>query len=121
MLPSAFVFMDAFPLTSSGKIDRKALAAVTPKETRREIEAPRDDLERAIAGIFQALLEEAPIGRGDDFFLLGGDSLSVVELQTRLLDAFGVSLTNLYHDATVSGIGAGIRAGRQQAGHGPAS
>jgi surfactin synthase thioesterase subunit len=124
MLPSIFLFMDALPLTAGGKIDRKALVAMgPPPETAqaREIEPPADDLERAIAGIFQQMLKLALIGRGDDFFLLGGDSLSVVELQIRLSDAFGVSLTSLYHDATVSGIAAGIRANRMQAAQGPRS
>jgi amino acid adenylation domain-containing protein len=121
MLPTVFLFLDALPLTSSGKIDRKALAAIEPPTDRRNVEPPLDDLERTIAGIFRELLKQAPIGRGDDFFLLGGDSLSVVELQTRLRDAFGVSLTNLYHDATVSGIAAGIRANRALASAGPRS
>src|SRR5208282_6143928 len=107
MLPSAFLFMDALPLTASGKIDRKALATMEPPpETAqaREIEPPADDLERAIAGIFQQMLKLSPIGRGDDFFLLGGDSLSVVELQTRLRDTFGVGLDNLHEDASVAGV-----------------
>jgi len=112
MLPSAFLFMDALPLTASGKIDRKALATMEPPpETAqaREIEPPADDLERAIAGIFQQMLKLSPIGRGDDFFLLGGDSLSVVELQTRLRDTFGVGLDNLHEDASVAGVAAEIR------------
>ncbi|HEX5863120.1 MAG TPA: AMP-binding protein, partial [Casimicrobiaceae bacterium] len=112
MLPSAILFVDALPLTASGKIDRKALAAMEPPpETAQadEFEPPADDLERAIAGIFQQMLKHAPIGRGDDFFLLGGDSLSVVELQTRLRDTFGHELANLHEDATVAGVAAEIR------------
>ena len=119
MLPTSFVFMDALPLTSSGKIDRKALAAIEPPPDARSVEPPRDDVEQAIAAIFGELLKQAPIGRGDDFFMLGGDSLSVVELQTRLRDAFGVSVGNIYHDATVGGIAAGVRAHRAQRSTGP--
>jgi amino acid adenylation domain-containing protein len=118
MLPTAFLFMDALPLTASGKIDRKALAAMEPPPEAaqaREIEPPADDLERAIAGIFQQMLKLAPIGRGDDFFLLGGDSLSVVELQTRLRDTFGVGLANPHEDATVAGVAADIRRNRATA------
>jgi thioesterase domain-containing protein len=110
--------MDALPLTASGKIDRKALAAMEPPPEAaqaREIEPPADDLERAIAGIFQQMLKLAPIGRGDDFFLLGGDSLSVVELQTRLRDTFGVGLANPHEDATVAGVAADIRRNRATA------
>jgi amino acid adenylation domain-containing protein len=115
MLPSAVLFVDALPLTASGKIDRKALAAMelrTETSHTRGFEPPADDLERAIAGIFQQMLKHAPIGRGDDFFLLGGDSLSVVELQTRLRDTFGVELVGLHEGATVAGVAAEIRRNR---------
>lgn len=116
MLPSEFLIMDALPLTSSGKIDRKALAAMKPSPERpQQVAPPRDDLERMVAGIFQDLLKQTRIGRGDDFFLLGGDSLSVVELQTRLRDACGLDLPNYYDDATVAGIALAIRANRASA------
>lgn len=110
MLPTAFVFLDAFPLTASGKVDRTALSAIEPAPDARPFEPPRDDIEKAIAGIFAELLAQSSIGRDDDFFLLGGDSLLLVELQTRLRDAFGVSLGDFYEDATVSGIAASVRA-----------
>jgi acyl-coenzyme A synthetase/AMP-(fatty) acid ligase/acyl carrier protein len=115
MLPNGYVFLDALPLTASGKIDRRALGAMAPPEAsgEREIEPPRDDLERSIAGIFEQMLELAPIDRNDDFFLLGGDSLSVVELQMRLRDTFGAALANPSEGATVAGIAAEIR--RQRA------
>ena len=118
MLPAGYVFLDALPLTASGKIDRKALAAMDRPEPNeeREIEPPRDDLERSIAGIFAQMLKLAPIGRNDDFFLLGGDSLSVAELQTRLRDTFGVGLANPSGGATVAGIAAEIRRERAAAG-----
>jgi hypothetical protein len=75
----------------------------------REIEPPRDDLERSVAGIFEQMLKLAPIGRNDDFFMFGGDSLSVVELQTRVRELFGAGLANPSEDATVAGIAAEIR------------
>jgi thioesterase domain-containing protein len=115
MLPSAVVFVDTLPLTASGKVDRKALAAMElppAMAQARESEPPADDLERAIAGIFEQMLKHAPIGRGDDFFLLGGDSLSMVELQTRLRDTFGAGLANPPEDATVAGVAAEIRRSR---------
>jgi amino acid adenylation domain-containing protein len=115
MLPNGYVFLDALPLTASGKIDRRALGAIAPPEANgeREIEPPRDDLERSIAGIFEQMLKLAPIGRDDDFFLLGGDSLSAVELQLRLRDTFCAALANPIEGATVAGIAAEIR--RQRA------
>lgn len=114
MLPGAFVFLSAMPVTARGKIDRAALAALKLPATidPRESEEPRDALERAVAGVFQQLLKKAATRRDDDFFLLGGDSLSVVELQTRLRDVFGAAPENFYDDSTVAGIAAGIRAAR---------
>jgi amino acid adenylation domain-containing protein len=114
MLPSAFVFVDAMPLTSSGKIDRRALSAMQPEQDQREFDPPRDDVEETVAEVFGELLKQPSVGRDDDFFLLGGDSLSVVELQTRLRDAFGLTLPDFYDDTTVSGIAASIRVSRAQ-------
>jgi amino acid adenylation domain-containing protein len=113
MLPSGFVFRDALPLTSSGKIDRSALArsgSPSSSEATRPIEPPHDDIEHAVAGVFEQLLRVAPIGRGDDFFVLGGDSLMGVELQSRLQDVFGVHVGNFHEDATVARIAANVRA-----------
>ena len=114
MLPSAFVFLDALPLTATGKIDRNALAVIgkPPADRLRVFDPPRDDIERAVAGMYEQLLRQAPVGRDDDFFLLGGDSLSVVDLQMRVLEQFGVSLSTFYDDATVAGIAASIRSHR---------
>jgi thioesterase domain-containing protein/acyl carrier protein len=116
MLPSHFVFVDSLPITSSGKIDRKALEAVARAALeQRIIDPPRDEAEQVVARMFQALLKLPAVGRDDDFFLLGGDSLSVVELQTRLRDAFGVGLQSIQENATVAGIAARIGALRGRA------
>ena len=110
MMPSAFAFVATLPLTATGKIDRKALAATAPTLDRdRLVDPPRDDVERAVAELFQRLLKQTPVGRDDDFFMLGGDSLSLFEMQTRLLEQFGASLSKIHEDATVAGIAANIR------------
>lgn len=111
MLPHDLVFLDALPLTASGKIDRNALAQIEPAAVgpKRVVEPPRDDVERTVARVFGQLLELDLVGRDDDFFLLGGDSLMGVELQTRLREAFGVHVGNLHEDATVARIAANIR------------
>jgi amino acid adenylation domain-containing protein len=110
MLPAVFVFMDELPLTASGKIDRLALAGIGPSFTSapRETEPPRGATERAVAGIFAQLLNLPDVGRGDDFFILGGDSLLGVELQIRIRNTFGVRVASLHRDATVAGIAACI-------------
>jgi hypothetical protein len=75
---------------------RRREALELPPPTRpRSIEPPRDDLERAVASIFEHMLAVSPVGRGDDFFLLGGDSLALAELQTRLRDTCGATLPGL--------------------------
>ncbi|NDP41928.1 MAG: non-ribosomal peptide synthetase [Aromatoleum sp.] len=112
MLPGAFVFRDALPLTSSGKIDRKAMAALEPPslESTHDFDAPRDDLDRKVASLFGELLKQPRVGRDDDFFLLGGDSLAFTELQLRLRAGHGLMLTSVHDDMTVAGIAARLRA-----------
>jgi amino acid adenylation domain-containing protein len=111
MLPSRILFLDALPLTSSGKIDRKALGAIdaSSPDDARPVEAPEDEIEQRVAAVFEQLLKVTPIGRGDDFYMLGGDSLLGVELQTRLREAFGVHIGNFHADATVARIAANVR------------
>jgi acyl carrier protein len=113
MVPAGFVLVDELPVTASGKVDRQALAAFAQSHAvERTGESPRDDVERTIAAIFQRLLKQRSIGRDDDFFVLGGDSLSLMELQTRLRDAFGVALASIHEDPTVAAIAAQVRAAR---------
>uniref|UniRef100_UPI00068B5399 non-ribosomal peptide synthetase n=1 Tax=Andreprevotia chitinilytica TaxID=396808 RepID=UPI00068B5399 len=107
MLPSAFVTLDAFPLTPNGKLDRKALPA--PDQTAvisRAYEAPRGEVEQTIAAIWQDLLGLERIGRHDQFFELGGHSLLAVQLVSRLRAALGValSLRELFAQPTVLGL-----------------
>lgn len=110
MLPAGFVFVDALPLTASGKVDRMALAtiAIAAGDDAREVDAPRDDVERRIAAIFGQLLAITPVGREDDFFMLGGDSLSATELQLRLGQEFGVRVGSFHADASVAAIAARV-------------
>ncbi|PHM37495.1 non-ribosomal peptide synthetase [Xenorhabdus innexi] len=85
MLPSAFMILDAFPLTSSGKLNRKALPI--PDQTARVTryyEAPVGAIETALAEIWQELLKLEHIGRYDHFFELGGHSLLAIQLATRI-------------------------------------
>nr|WP_244167475.1 phosphopantetheine-binding protein [Pectobacterium atrosepticum] len=85
MVPSAFVVLDVFPLTSNGKLDRNALPA--PGQTavaRHDYEAPQGELEIALAQIWQDLLGLDRVGRHDQFFELGGHSLIIVRLIERL-------------------------------------
>ncbi|OCW20038.1 non-ribosomal peptide synthetase [Pseudomonas sp. S3E12] len=85
MVPSAFVLLERFPLTTNGKLDRKALPAPDADAVaRRSYQAPRGHVETAIAGIWQDLLKLDRIGRDDHFFELGGHSLLAVKLIERM-------------------------------------
>jgi len=94
MTPSAFVFLEALPLTANGKIDRRALPS--PDGARLEGEtdyvAPRTPLEEVLAGIWAELLSIERIGVHDNFFSLGGHSLLITQLLARLLTMFKTEL-----------------------------
>ncbi|MFL6202032.1 MAG: condensation domain-containing protein, partial [Thermoanaerobaculia bacterium] len=91
MIPSAFVRLDAFPLTPSGKVDRKALPE-PELATERGYIAPRGPVEELIAGIWSELLGIDRVGSDDSFFELGGHSLLATQLVSRLRRVFGVEL-----------------------------
>lgn len=90
MVPSAVIFLPEIPLAPHGKINRAAL----PAPTREQVEdaaafvAPRDELEQQIAEIWQGVLGIPEIGITDNFFALGGHSLSAVRLIARLQHEF---------------------------------
>ncbi|WP_266156572.1 non-ribosomal peptide synthetase [Dyella silvatica] len=85
MLPAALVMLDALPLNSNGKLDRKALPAPADSAfVRRGYEPPQGEIETTLAGIWQALLGLERIGRHDHFFELGGHSLLAIQLMERL-------------------------------------
>ncbi|WP_405987032.1 amino acid adenylation domain-containing protein [Streptomyces sp. NBC_00872] len=80
-VPTAYVVLDALPLTPSGKLDRAALPA--PQAVRAEARAPRDARERVLTDIFAAVLKLTDVSIDDDFFLLGGDSISSIGVAGR--------------------------------------
>jgi len=93
MVPSAFVHLEALPLTVSGKLDRRALPAPDAGAVlHRQYEAPQGEIEEAIAVIWAELLGADKIGRHDHFFDLGGHSLLAVRLLARLHQDLGVTI-----------------------------
>jgi amino acid adenylation domain-containing protein len=86
MIPSAFVTLETLPLTPGGKVDRRALPA--PDGARPELEAdfvmPQTEAERAIATLWRQALKVDKVGIHDNFFDLGGHSLMLVEVHTKL-------------------------------------
>jgi amino acid adenylation domain-containing protein len=85
MVPAAFLVLESLPLTSNGKLDRRALPA--PEQgayVSRQYEAPQGEIEEILSGIWQDLLRVPRVGRQDNFFELGGHSLLIVQLMERL-------------------------------------
>ncbi len=94
MVPSAFVALDTLPLTPNGKVDRKALPQ--PTRSAREVggtaQAARDSLELELERIWEHVLDVRPVGVTDNFFDLGGHSLSAVQLMDEIESRFGQRL-----------------------------
>ncbi|MBP2455951.1 amino acid adenylation domain-containing protein [Mycolicibacterium lutetiense] len=103
MVPSQIVVLDEFPLTSSGKIDRKALPEPTFVAT--SFRAPQTDTEKIVAEVFTEVLGLGRAGLDDDFFVLGGDSLIAIRVSARLQSALGrdVPVRYLFEASTVGG------------------
>ncbi|MEP7062151.1 MAG: AMP-binding protein [Betaproteobacteria bacterium] len=114
MLPSSVTTHARLPTSGGGKVDRAALARMDVADDAASAYVPPcDDIERAVAGVFARLLPVNDVGRHDDFFLLGGDSLLGADLQLRLLEAFAVRV-DFHSDATVAGIAASVRDARSR-------
>lgn len=107
MLPQHFVVLDAIPLNSSGKVDRRALPAPHIEGMqRREHVAPRNESEAKIASIMEDVLALPGLGIHDDFFAMGGHSLLAAQLTARLNCEFDValSLRALFDTPTIAGL-----------------
>jgi thioesterase domain-containing protein/acyl carrier protein len=112
MVPSAFVRLDAFPLTPNGKVDRKALPVPElGRDAGTTYAPPRNPLEEVMAAIWQDLLGVERIGIHDDFFRLGGHSLLALRLLARVKDVFGFAPppSALLHAPTVSQLAAAVQ------------
>nr|WP_324251528.1 non-ribosomal peptide synthase/polyketide synthase [Photorhabdus thracensis] len=103
MVPAAFVQLDVFPLTSNGKLDRRALPAPGEEAFARQVyQAPQGEIETALASIWRELLGVEQISRHDNFFALGGHSLLVVRMIESLRRiGLGVSVQTLFRHQTL--------------------
>lgn len=139
MVPTRWQVVDALPTTANGKIDQATLTGWLSTGTGAAVsEAPMDELETALARLWSELLDGATVGRSDDLFALGGDSLLVARLVGRLRDGIDavdggrldwdleweVVLRHLLRTPTVAGLAGYLRGvdstGRERTGSAPA-
>ena len=108
MIPSAFAFLDAFPLTPNGKVDRAQLARVPLSEQKREsaLTPPRTETERHLVAIWKKVLAVDEIGVHDNFFELGGHSLLAIRVFAEIERKLGprLPLSALFDTATIAGL-----------------
>jgi mycobactin phenyloxazoline synthetase len=108
MVPTRIVFFERFPLTSNGKLDRRAVAALLePEAPETEDGAPRNDVEAALAEIVSEVLRVNSVGVHDDFFALGGDSVLATTVVVRVRDWLEIDhavVGDLFATRTVAGL-----------------
>ena len=94
MIPQYFIELEVIPLTPNGKVDRRALPEPkVDRQTEESYLAPRSEVEKTIASIWQELLDIKNVGIHDNFFELGGHSLLLVRMLARLQKTFGKELS----------------------------
>jgi amino acid adenylation domain-containing protein len=106
MVPAVFVPMAAFPLTPSGKIDRRALPDPGQPESSQGYVAPRTELEEVLAAVFSKVLQVERIGIFDNFFELGGHSLLATQISSRVREVLHAELPvrKVFAEPTISGL-----------------
>ena len=121
MVPGAFVVMQAFPLTPSGKVDRRALPAPDASATAAEAyQAPATPTEEAVAQIWADILRLERVGAGDNFFERGGHSLLATQVVARIRTTLGIALPvrTLFEARTVRDLAARVDAEKAKGGAG---
>jgi amino acid adenylation domain-containing protein len=108
MLPSAFVILPELPLTLNGKVDRRALPV--PEIERSQLNTvyvqPQNETEEAIAIVWQEVLKLDQVGIDDNFFEIGGDSLLMAQLSSKLSQVLGrqLSIVELFQYPTIQSL-----------------
>ncbi len=119
MVPTRFVALAALPLSANGKVDRGALSepALAASRPQRDVVAPRNEVEKKVAAIWQEALKCDDVSMDDRFVEAGGDSLQMVDLMLRINASFGIDLpmaTPLLNARTLGELAAGVAAAPAQ-------
>ncbi|MEA5516848.1 amino acid adenylation domain-containing protein [Nodularia sp. UHCC 0506] len=119
MIPSAFITLESLPITANGKLDRQALPQVQASNYQRcnTFVAPRDKWETELVQIWQETLKVEHLGVTDNFFNLGGNSISAVRLMTQIQKHFAqtLPLSTLFQQGTIEQLAQQLR--QQQPTH----
>ncbi|PEI11175.1 non-ribosomal peptide synthetase [Pseudomonas putida] len=112
MVPTHILQVQAWPVTANGKLDRKALPKPDNSALQQAYSAPQGSLEQQIAAIWQDLLKLERVGRSDNFFTLGGDSIVSIQVVSRARQA-GIRFTtkDLFQHQTVQDLAAVAQVG----------
>ena len=108
MIPGSFRAVGQLPLTANGKLDRATLAQMRGQPLQRSaVTRPLTPVERILQGIWSAFLKVSAVGRDDDFFAIGGDSMLALEVVSACQEA-GVTITvlDLIQNSTLSALAA---------------
>ena len=110
MVPSAFVVLDALPMTLNGKLDRRALPV--PEANPSDVQAyeePQGAIEQSLAQIWRDVLHAERVGRHDNFFDLGGSSISAIQVIGRANQAgMKLNLNAIFEDQSIAKLAAFI-------------
>jgi amino acid adenylation domain-containing protein/FkbH-like protein len=116
MMPSAFVFLEALPMTPNGKVDRQALLKTekTASSSGQKFIAPRTALERKVAAVWCEVLHQEQIGVKDNFFDLGGHSLMAIRAISRIREMFKVEppISSIFAAPTVASFAEALDSGQ---------
>jgi len=112
MVPALILQRESLPLTSNGKVDRRALTSEQPAGTALETETPvpQSPIEEVLAGVWRELFRLPAVGRNDDFFSLGGNSLLAMQAISRIRDLLPAQLPlrAIFEHTTLAGLSAEI-------------
>jgi amino acid adenylation domain-containing protein len=118
LIPNRFESIASLPMTPSGKLDRRSLPAVSEAEEPSGYLPPRNEFETRLVGIWEDVLQARPIGIRDDFFALGGHSLSAVQVAVAMEKALGRALSPglLFETPTIELLSSRLSANSSAAG-----
>src|SRR5690606_14784883 len=112
MVPAHLMFLEAWPLTGNGKLDRRALPRPDASQLQQAYVAPQSELEQRIAAIWAQVLKLEQVGLTDNFFELGGDSIISIQVVSRARQAgIRISPKDLFQHQTVQSLATGAQVG----------